>query len=138
MPDAAPPSVGSSVGNSVASPDGEERLHVGDIVLDRAAHLVLVRGQALMLALQEFRLLELLMARADHVVGDAVQRRSGHRRRPRIAVAQEAGAVAGGQPTPAHGAGHRLRLRHRSGRLISGRRLPLDVEIVAVKAVALV
>jgi two-component system response regulator RegX3 len=40
----------------------------GDVVLDRAAHLVTVRGHALPLAMQEFRLLELLMANADHVV----------------------------------------------------------------------
>ena len=45
-----------------------DRLRAGDIVLDRAAHLVTVRGHALMLAMQEFRLLELLMANADHVV----------------------------------------------------------------------
>ena len=48
--------------------DPDQRLHVGDVVLDRAAHLVTVRGHALMLALQEFRLLDLLMANADHVV----------------------------------------------------------------------
>jgi two-component system response regulator RegX3 len=44
------------------------RLLGGDVVLDRAAHLVTVRGHALALAMQEFRLLELLMANADHVV----------------------------------------------------------------------
>jgi two-component system response regulator RegX3 len=45
-----------------------DRLHAGDIVLDRAAHLVTVRGHSLTLAMQEFRLLELLMENADHVV----------------------------------------------------------------------
>jgi two-component system response regulator RegX3 len=45
-----------------------ERIQAGDVVLDRAAHLVTVRGHALVLAMQEFRLLELLMAHADHVV----------------------------------------------------------------------
>jgi two-component system response regulator RegX3 len=49
-----------------------ERLQIGDVLLDRAAHLVTVRGHALLLALQEFRLLELLMANADHVVASAV------------------------------------------------------------------
>ncbi|HZZ98009.1 MAG TPA: response regulator transcription factor [Jatrophihabitantaceae bacterium] len=48
-----------------------DRLHAGDIVLDRAAHLVTVRGHALMLAMQEFRLLELLMANCDHVVSSS-------------------------------------------------------------------
>jgi len=41
---------------------------IGEVVLDPAAHLVTVDGRALPLALQEFRLLELLMANADHVV----------------------------------------------------------------------
>jgi two-component system, OmpR family, response regulator RegX3 len=45
-----------------------QRLRGGDIVLDRAAHLVMVRGHALALAMQEFRLLDLLMTNADHVV----------------------------------------------------------------------
>jgi DNA-binding response OmpR family regulator len=45
-----------------------DRVVAGDVVLDRAAHLVTVRGHALPLALQEFRLLDLLMAHADHVV----------------------------------------------------------------------
>ncbi|MGH8862811.1 MAG: winged helix-turn-helix domain-containing protein [Jatrophihabitantaceae bacterium] len=40
----------------------------GDVVLDRAAHRVTVDGHAVELALQEFRLLDLLMDRADHVV----------------------------------------------------------------------
>jgi two-component system, OmpR family, response regulator RegX3 len=47
------------------------RLRGGEIVLDRAAHLVTVRGHAVLLAMQEFRLLELLMANADHVVPSA-------------------------------------------------------------------
>lgn len=48
-----------------------ERLTAGDIVLDRAAHLVTVRGHAVLLAMQEFRLLDLLMANADHVVASS-------------------------------------------------------------------
>lgn len=54
------------------APDPVERLRVGDVLLDRAAHLVTVRGHPLLLALQEFRLLELLMASADHVVPSVV------------------------------------------------------------------
>ena len=53
---------------AVPSTASENRLYGGDVVLDRAAHLVTVRGHALALAMQEFRLLELLMANADHVV----------------------------------------------------------------------
>lgn len=45
-----------------------ERLEVGDVVLNRAAHLVTVAGRSLALARQEFRLLELLMEHADHVM----------------------------------------------------------------------
>jgi two-component system response regulator RegX3 len=45
-----------------------ERLQGGDITLDRSAHRVTVHGHTVVLALQEFRLLELLMANADHVV----------------------------------------------------------------------
>lgn len=57
---------------SAASPTAaDERIAISDIVLDRAAHLVTVRGHAVSLALQEFRLLELLMANADHVVPSA-------------------------------------------------------------------
>ncbi|HEY7010916.1 MAG TPA: response regulator transcription factor [Jatrophihabitantaceae bacterium] len=48
-----------------------DRLCGGEIVLDRAAHLVTVRGHAVLLAMQEFRLLELLMTNADHVVSSA-------------------------------------------------------------------
>jgi two-component system response regulator RegX3 len=50
------------------APDPHDRLATGDVVLDRAAHLVTVRGVPLRLALQEFRLLELLMVHADHVM----------------------------------------------------------------------
>lgn len=45
-----------------------DRLHAGEVVLDRAAHRVTVGGHRVVLALQEFRLLELLMVNADHVV----------------------------------------------------------------------
>jgi two-component system, OmpR family, response regulator RegX3 len=55
------------------APSGSvDRLRGGDIMLDRDAHLVTVRGHALPLAMQEFRLLELLMSNADHVVPNAV------------------------------------------------------------------
>jgi two-component system response regulator RegX3 len=52
-------------------PGSTERLVAGDVVLDRAAHLVSVQGVSLRLALQEFRLLELLMRHADHVLPTA-------------------------------------------------------------------
>jgi DNA-binding response OmpR family regulator len=42
---------------------------VGDVALDRAAHLVTVNGRPLRLARQELRLLELLMSNADRVLG---------------------------------------------------------------------
>jgi two-component system response regulator RegX3 len=45
-----------------------DRICVGAVVLDRAAYLVLVDGEPVPLALQEFRLLELLMSRAGRVV----------------------------------------------------------------------
>jgi two-component system response regulator RegX3 len=52
--------------------DLPERVQIGDVVLDRAAHRVSVRGHPVSLALQEFRLLDLLMSRADHVVPSPV------------------------------------------------------------------
>ena len=58
----------AAVGDSGSS----ERLAVGDVVLNRAAHLVTVAGRPLTLARQEFRLLELLMKHADHVVDSRV------------------------------------------------------------------
>jgi two-component system, OmpR family, response regulator RegX3 len=51
-----------------AARDAPERLQGGEVVLDRPAHRVSVRGHTVVLALQEFRLLELLMLNADHVV----------------------------------------------------------------------
>ncbi len=51
-----------------SQPPDEESLALGDVVLDRAARLVLVRGRRLQLAMQEYRLLDLLMSRADHVL----------------------------------------------------------------------
>ncbi len=45
-----------------------DRFQAGQVVLDRAAHRVTVGGHGVVLALQEFRLLELMMANADHVV----------------------------------------------------------------------
>ena len=47
------------------------RFSAGDVVLDAAAHLVTVHGHAVPLAMQEFRLLELLMANADTVVSSS-------------------------------------------------------------------
>jgi two-component system, OmpR family, response regulator RegX3 len=55
---------------AVASSD--EQLAVGRVVLDRAALLVTVQGNRFRLAMQEFRLLELLMAHADHVLPTAL------------------------------------------------------------------
>jgi two-component system response regulator RegX3 len=49
-------------------PTNQEPLSRGDIVLDRAARLVRVRGRSLQIATQEFRLLELFMTHADHVL----------------------------------------------------------------------
>jgi two-component system, OmpR family, response regulator RegX3 len=48
--------------------DVPERLVCGEVVLDRAAHRVTVNGHGVVLALQEYRLLELLMVNADRVV----------------------------------------------------------------------
>jgi two-component system response regulator RegX3 len=45
-----------------------DRLIAGDLVLDRSAHFVSVDGRPILLPLQEFRLLELLMLNADHVL----------------------------------------------------------------------
>lgn len=56
------------MGEAVPHDGVAERIRVGPVVLDRDAHLVTVGGQAITLALQEFRLLDLLMTRADHVV----------------------------------------------------------------------
>ncbi len=54
--------------NASQQEHAQQRLVIGDVVLDRAAHLVLVRGTALHLALREFRVLELLMSHADCVL----------------------------------------------------------------------
>jgi DNA-binding response OmpR family regulator len=55
--------------SAVAGDNGSaELLVVGDVTLNRAAYLVTVAGRLLTLARQEFRLLELLMQNADHVV----------------------------------------------------------------------
>jgi two-component system response regulator RegX3 len=45
-----------------------DRISVGSVVLDRGAYLVLVDGEPVTLALQEFKLLELLMSHAGRVV----------------------------------------------------------------------
>lgn len=49
-------------------PRAGTRVVIGDIVLDRAAHLVTVDGQPVHLALREFRVLELLMTNVDRVL----------------------------------------------------------------------
>jgi DNA-binding response OmpR family regulator len=54
-----------------AAPTTPDRLTGGQVVLDRAAHRVTVAGHGVELALQEFRLLDLLMSHADHVVATA-------------------------------------------------------------------
>lgn len=45
-----------------------ERLSLGGVVLDRPAMVVTVDGSRLHLAMQEFKLLELLMEHADHIL----------------------------------------------------------------------
>jgi two-component system response regulator RegX3 len=55
-----------------AAADIPERLQGGEVTLDRSAHRVTVHGHAVVLALQEFRLLELLMEHADHVLPTAL------------------------------------------------------------------
>jgi DNA-binding response OmpR family regulator len=56
-------------------PDATDRpsrqLRIGEVMLDPAAHLITVRGQALHFALREFHLLELLMRNADRVLDNA-------------------------------------------------------------------
>ena len=54
-----------------AAPELPNQLLAGEIVLDRAAHRLTVAGHRVVLALQEFRLLELLMTNADHVLSSA-------------------------------------------------------------------
>ena len=48
--------------------DRSQKLAVGDVVIDRAAYIVTVKGRPCVLARQELRLLEMLMANADHVL----------------------------------------------------------------------
>jgi two-component system response regulator RegX3 len=55
-----------------AAADAPNRLRGGEVVLDRAAHRVTVSGHSVVLALQEFRLLELLMTNADRVLPSAM------------------------------------------------------------------
>ena len=62
----------AATGRPAAAPSTPERLQIGDVLLDRAAHRVSVRSHAIVLALQEFRLLDLLMSNADHVVASPV------------------------------------------------------------------
>lgn len=57
--------------NSDANPhptESDQRLRIGDVTLDRAAHLVSVKNRPCQLARQEFRLLDLLMRNADHAL----------------------------------------------------------------------
>jgi two-component system response regulator RegX3 len=77
-------------------------VQVGEVLLDRAAHLVTVRGHAVPLALQEFRLLDLLMVNADHVVSS------------RSILEQLWGSDFAGDPGTI--AVHVLRLRRKLGR----------------------
>jgi DNA-binding response OmpR family regulator len=85
-----------------------EHLAAGDVVLNRAAHLVTVAGRPLTLARQEFRLLELLMTHADHVVSSNV-------------ILEEIwGANYAGDPGTL--AVHMLRLRNKIERGASGSR----------------
>lgn len=46
----------------------EERLEIGNVVLNFAAVLVTIARRLLAFAWQEFRLMELLMGNADHVL----------------------------------------------------------------------
>lgn len=48
--------------------DLPERLIVGDVTIDRAAFLVIAYGRPVVMPPREFRLLNLLISRADHVV----------------------------------------------------------------------
>lgn len=68
----------SSIHQRVSTPDlatqrqrAADRLEIAEIVLDRAALLVFVRGRPCRLAPQEFRLLDALMRSADRVVSQA-------------------------------------------------------------------
>jgi two-component system response regulator RegX3 len=61
----------SSVSATAPQSQLVDRVVVGDVVLDRSAHLVAVRGQPIVVPMQEFRLLEVLMANADHVLTSA-------------------------------------------------------------------
>lgn len=54
------------------TPVSGDRLRAGELLLDRAAYLVTVDGRMVRLALQEFRLLDLLMTHADRVLPTAV------------------------------------------------------------------
>ena len=59
---------GGAVDVDVVSADQKDQLRAGSLVLDRAAYLVTVDGARIELAMMEFRLLELLMAHADHAL----------------------------------------------------------------------
>jgi DNA-binding response OmpR family regulator len=48
-----------------------DRIEIGDIVLSRAARLVLVEHRPVVLTMREFELLELLMTHADRVLTSA-------------------------------------------------------------------
>ena len=91
-----------------SEPGSEAPLSIGDVVLDRAAHLVLVQGVRLELAPQEFRLLELLMTHADHVLPT------------RFILDTLWGAGFAGDPGTV--AVHMLRLRRKIDRQVGARR----------------
>lgn len=58
----------TGISPSDRQPQPVDRLVVGDVVLDRSAHLVVVHGQPILVPMREFLLLEELMAHADHVL----------------------------------------------------------------------
>jgi two-component system OmpR family response regulator len=45
-----------------------DTLHVGEVTLDRAAYVAIVRGRRVVLTPQELRVLDALMRNADHVL----------------------------------------------------------------------
>jgi DNA-binding response OmpR family regulator len=63
--------VSAVAGDDSSAATHADQLVAGDVTLNRAAYLVTVAGRPLTLARQEFRLLELLMENADHVVTSA-------------------------------------------------------------------
>jgi DNA-binding response OmpR family regulator len=98
--------VETSAASRPSDPAG--RVVAGEVVLDRAAHLVTVYGRPLHLPHQEFRLLELLMVNADRVLS------------PQFLLDSLWGADYAGDPGTL--AVHMLRLRKKLEREAGGRR----------------